>query len=175
MSIIRIDVLEQVIRPAFKRREHKQGDHRIHHIVEIHIKFQPFTPNTGFRGVAHRLTKTFCLIDSVFFKNFAIAVARLSSQKVDKQNGKHDPFIRLKKNYHIRIMTIETFISPPILSMSELTSNFILGLWLMNLRGLRILSILTIFKKPRSWPARLISIIEKKTIKKSSLFQASRR
>ena len=70
-------------------------------------------------------------------------------------------------------MTMETFIRPPKDSNKQLTKIFMLGLWLMKRNGLRILSILTIFKKPRFWPARLMSMILKKTIMKSSWDQVS--
>jgi hypothetical protein len=58
-------------------------------------------------------------------------------------------FIKLILNYHIKKITIRTFISPPTDSRRQYTNAFMLGLWLINLKGLKILSILTIFKNPR--------------------------
>jgi hypothetical protein len=69
--------------------------------------------------------------------------------------------------YHIKIMTKITFKSPPTDSKRQFTRILRLGLLLMNLKGLKILNILTILMNPRFYPARLMSIIENMTIIKS--------
>ena len=65
-------------------------------------------------------------------------------------------------------MTIITLKSPLNDYNKQLTKIFKLGLLLMNLKGLKILSILTIFINPKFYPLRLISSIEKITIMKSN-------
>ena len=73
----------------------------------------------------------------------------------------------------IKKITKATFINPVILYNKQLTKFFKDGLWDMNLKGLRILNNLTIFTNPKELPSKLISIMEKKTITKSNLFQDS--
>jgi hypothetical protein len=69
--------------------------------------------------------------------------------------------------YHIKMITKITFNSPPTDSKRQFTRILRLGLLLMNLKGLKILNILTILINPKFYPARLISIIENMTITKS--------
>jgi hypothetical protein len=61
-----------------------------------------------------------------------------------------------------------TLNNPPTDSNRQLTNIFRPGLLLINLKGLKILSILTILMKPKFYPLRAISNIEKKTIIKSN-------
>ena len=61
-----------------------------------------------------------------------------------------------------------TLNKPPTDSNRQLTNTFRLGLLLINLKGLKILSILTTLMKPKFYPLRAISNIEKKTMTKSN-------
>ena len=82
------------------------------------------------------------------------------------------PFVTFS-NYKIRRMMMLTLERLPKDSNKQLTSTFMFGFLLINLRGLKILSILTIFKNPRLRLESARSRSEKTTINKSSFDQAS--
>ena len=69
---------------------------------------------------------------------------------------------------HISKITKITLTRPPTDYNKQFTSIFKLGLLLINLKGLNILSILTILINPSFYPLRPISIIENNTIIKSN-------
>ena len=66
-------------------------------------------------------------------------------------------------------ITMKTLAIPPKDSRIAVTTTFIPLFLLINLKGLNILSILTILINPRFYPLRPISIIENNTIIKSNI------
>jgi hypothetical protein len=106
-------------------------------------------------------------------RSLAVAKSWYFLECVHEQNGENQP--RIKESYQMKKIMVTTLKMPLTLSSRLLTMTFMPGLWLMNLRGLRILSILIIFMKLRSLSGKEISIREKATIMKSSWDQLSRR